>query len=187
MAGARFARPVRVVRVRGGEVARARDHLVVEEPLELRVAGRTVGVTMRTPGDDTELAIGFCLTEGLVPGPGAIQGVRACAAKGSEGEYNTLEVDLRPGVPPPDTSLERLQVTSSSCGVCGRASIDAVRVRCEPLGDDRTTVAAAVLRSLPDKPRAACRCAATSCWSRGAARSSWPRRRRWPASRSWRP
>ena len=153
--GSRFARPLRVLRVRDGQVATARDHLVVEEPLELRVAGRTVGVTMRTPGHDTELAIGFCLTEGLVPGPEAVQTVRACAATGTEGEYNTLQVDLRPGVPPPDPSLERLQVTSSSCGVCGRASIDAVRVRCQPLTDDRTTVSAATLSALPDRVRAA--------------------------------
>ena len=153
--GSRFARPLRVLRVRDGQVATARDHLVVEEPLELRVAGRTVGVTMRTPGHDTELAIGFCLTEGLVPGPEAVQTVRACAATGTEGEYNTLQVDLRPGVPPPDPSLERLQVTSSSCGVCGRASIDAVRVRCQPLTDDRTTVDAATLSALPDRVRAA--------------------------------
>jgi FdhD protein len=151
----RFARPLRVLRVRDGEAVAARDHLVVEEPLELRVAGRTVGVTMRTPGHDTELAIGFCLTEGLVPSPDAVQAVRACAAVGTEGEYNTLQVDLRPGVPPPAPSLERLQVTSSSCGVCGRASIDAVRVRCQPLSDDRTSVDASILSALPDRVRAA--------------------------------
>jgi FdhD protein len=155
MAGSRFAHRLPVLRVRDGAAATARDHLVVEEPLELRVAGRTVGVTMRTPGNDAELAIGFCLTEGLVPGPDAIQAVRACAATGTEGEYNTLQVDLRPGVAPPDPSLERLQVTSSSCGVCGRASIDAVRVRCRPLSDDPTTVDAATLSALPDRVRAA--------------------------------
>jgi FdhD protein len=153
--GSRFAQPLRVLRVRDGKAVTARDHLVVEEPLELRVAGRTVGVTMRTPGHDTELAIGFCLTEGLVPGPDAVQTVRACASTGTEGEYNTLQVDLRPGVPAPDQSLERLHVTSSSCGVCGRASIDAVRVRCQPLTGDRTTVDAATLSGLPDQVRAA--------------------------------
>jgi FdhD protein len=154
-AGSRFAKPVRMLRVRGGETSPARDHLVVEEPLELRVAGRTVGVTMRTPGHDTELALGFCLTEGLLPGPDAVQAVRACAATGTEGEYNTLQVDLRPGVPAPDPSLERLHVTSSSCGVCGRSSIDAVRVRCEPLDGDQVSVDAEVLSALPDRVRAA--------------------------------
>jgi FdhD protein len=69
----------RVVKVSGGEVRRARDRLAVEEPLELRVAGRPVGVTMRTPGNDVELAIGYCVTEGLVADPEQVAAVRFCA------------------------------------------------------------------------------------------------------------
>jgi len=145
----------RVVRVRGGLARRVRDRLVVEEPLELRVSGRPVGVTMRTPGDDVELAVGYCVTEGLVRGHEDIAAVRACASTGGEGDYNVLSVDLRPGVPIPDRSLDRLHVTSSSCGVCGKSSIDAVRVRAAPLGDDPVQVTAATLAGVPDRVRAA--------------------------------
>ena len=120
----------RIVKVRGGTTARARDRVAVEEPLELRIAGRPVGVTMRTPGNDVELAIGYCLTERLVAGPEQIQAVRYCAPDDQPQQYNVLTVDLRPGVPPPDPSLDRLAVTSSSCGVCGKASVDAVTVAC---------------------------------------------------------
>jgi len=144
----------RVVRIRHGRAARARDQLVVEEPLELRVAGRPVGVTMRTPGDDVELAIGYCITEGLIRGHDDVQAVRACASVGGADEYNTLSVDLRPGVPVPDPGLDRLHVTSSSCGVCGKASVDAVRVRCQPVSDD-LVVGAPALAAVPGRVRAA--------------------------------
>jgi FdhD protein len=103
----------------GGEARRARDRLAVEEPLELRVAGHPVGVTMRTPGNDVELAIGYCISERLVARPDDVEAVRFCAPEGQAQEFNVLTVDLRPGVPVPDPSLDRLAVTSSSCGVCG--------------------------------------------------------------------
>jgi len=151
----RVMRERRVVRVRAGLASRVRDRLVVEEPLELRVSGRPVGVTMRTPGDDVELAVGYCVTEGLVRGHDEVAAVRACASTGGEGDYNVLSVDLRPGVPMPDRSLDRLHVTSSSCGVCGKASVDAVQVRCQPLSDDPVTVTAATLAAIPDRVRTA--------------------------------
>src|SRR4029450_10470169 len=103
------------------------------EPLERRVAGRPVGVTMRTPGNDFELAIGYCISERLVARPDDVEGVRFCAPEGQAQEFNVLTVDLRPGVPAPDPSLDRLAVTSSSCGACGKASIDAVTVACPSL------------------------------------------------------
>jgi FdhD protein len=149
----RFVTDHRVVRVRDGRTTKARDRLIVEEPLELRVGGRPVGVTMRTPGSDVELAIGYCITEGLLAGHDQIETVRACEAKGESGEYNTLSVELRPGVPLPDPSLDRLHVTSSSCGVCGKSSIDAVRVRCAPVADDPLVVDAATLAEIPDRVR----------------------------------
>jgi FdhD protein len=151
----RVMRERRVVRVRAGLASRVRDRLVVEEPLELRVSGRPVGVTMRTPGDDVELAVGYCVTEGLVRGHDEVAAVRACAATGGEGDYNVLSVDLRPGVAMPDRSLDRLHVTSSSCGVCGKASVDAVRVRCQPLADDPIRITTATLAAIPDRVRAA--------------------------------
>jgi FdhD protein len=144
----------RVLKVRaGGEARRARDRLAVEEPLELRVAGRPVGVTMRTPGNDFELAIGYCISERLVASPEDIEAVRFCAPEGEAQEFNVLTVDLRPGVPVPDPSLDRLAVTSSSCGVCGKASIEAVTVACPTLAGDGLTVPAPVLASIPGRVR----------------------------------
>src|SRR4029453_224015 len=112
-------------------------------------------VTMRTPGDDVELAIGYCITEGLIRGHDDVQAVRAGGAVGGADEYNTLSVDLRPGVPVPDPGLDRLHVTSSSCGVCGKASVDAVRVRCQPVSDDLVVVGAPALAAVPGRVRAA--------------------------------
>jgi FdhD protein len=145
----------RVMKVSGGEARRARDRLAVEEPLELRVAGRPVGVTMRTPGNDFELAIGYCISERLVARPEDVEAVRFCAPEGQAQEYNVLTVDLRPGVPVPDPSLDRLAVTSSSCGVCGKASIDAVTVACASLAGDALAVPGAVLAAIPARVREA--------------------------------
>ena len=78
-----------------GEARRARDRLAVEEPLELRVAGRPVGVTMRTPGNDVELAIGYCLSERLVARPDDVAAVRYCAPEGQAQEYNVLRSEER--------------------------------------------------------------------------------------------
>ena len=139
----------------GAEARRARDRLAVEEPLELRVAGRPVGVTMRTPGNDFELAIGYCISERLVARPDDVEAVRFCAPEGQPQEYNVLSVDLRPGVPVPDPSLDRLAVTSSSCGVCGKASIEAVTVACPTLAGDRLAVPARVLAAIPGRVREA--------------------------------
>ena len=139
----------------GGETRRSRDRLAVEEPLELRVAGRPVGVTMRTPGNDVELAIGYCISERLVARPDDVEAVRFCAPEGQAQEFNVLTVDLRPGVPVPDPTLDRLAVTSSSCGVCGKASIEAVTAACPAVAGDGLTVAAQVLSAIPDRVRAA--------------------------------
>ncbi len=139
----------------GNEARRARDRVAVEEPLELRVAGRPVGVTMRTPGNDFELAIGYCISERLVARPDDIEAVRFCAPEGQAQEFNVLTVDLRPGVPVPDPSLDRLAVTSSSCGVCGKASIEAVTAACPTVAGDGLAVTAQVLSSIPGRVREA--------------------------------
>ena len=139
----------------GGEARPARDRLAVEEPLELRVAGRPVGVTMRTPGNDFELAIGYCISERLVARPDDVEAVRFCAPEGQPQEFNVLTVDLRPGVPAPDPSLDRLAVTSSSCGVCGKASIEAVTVACPTLAGDGLAVPAGALAAIPGRVREA--------------------------------
>ena len=145
----------RVLKVRDGQARRARDRLAVEEPLELRVAGRPVGVTMRTPGNDFELAIGYCVSERLVAAAEDVAAVRYCAPEGQPQEYNVLTVDLRPGVPPPDPSLDRLAVTSSSCGVCGKASVEAVRVACHSVAGDPLVLPSRVLAEVPGRVREA--------------------------------
>jgi FdhD protein len=105
------------------------DTLTVEEPLEIRVQGRALSVTMRTPGDDFDLTVGFLTTEGLISGAQDVATLMHCQDAGEDGRptYNVVDVVLAAGVPIPDVSVERNFYTTSSCGVCGKASIDAVR------------------------------------------------------------
>ncbi len=95
------------------------DTLVVEEPLEIRVGGTPLVVTMRTPGDDMDLAAGFLVSEGVVSAGDEVQAIRYCAGATAEGvnTYNVLDVDLAPGVAPPDPSLERSFYKTSACGL----------------------------------------------------------------------
>ncbi|SHF44555.1 formate dehydrogenase accessory sulfurtransferase FdhD [Streptoalloteichus hindustanus] len=141
-----------VLRLDGGRVARRSDTLTVEEPLELRVDGRALAVTMRTPGHDVELAHGFLLTEGVIQAAADVAVARYCDGKGPDGRntYNVLDVALAAGVPPPDPGVERNFYTTSSCGVCGKAALDAVRLRTRfsPSGDP-ARVSAATLSGLP--------------------------------------
>ena len=134
------------------------ETLVVEEPLEIRVNGAPVTVTMRTPGSDIELAQGFLLTEGVIGGREDVLTIRYCGGQGEEGAntYNVLDVMLAPGVEPPDLDVTRNFYTTSSCGVCGKASLDAVRVisRFSP-GEDPARVGAATLKAMPGQLRSA--------------------------------
>ncbi|MBM0229691.1 MULTISPECIES: formate dehydrogenase accessory sulfurtransferase FdhD [Micromonospora] len=141
---------------------RRQDTLAVEEPLEIRVgrAGpgrrRPLAVTMRTPGDDLDLAIGFLLTEGLIRSADDVHTAQLCAGAETPNTYNVVDVVLAPGVPEPATDPSRNFYTTSSCGVCGKASIDAVRTRSLfAVRDDPVTVPAEVLVALPDRLRAA--------------------------------
>ncbi|GAA3858418.1 formate dehydrogenase accessory sulfurtransferase FdhD [Saccharothrix violaceirubra] len=148
-------RPV-VTYARGARRDRV-DALAAEEPLELRVAGKALTVTMRTPGQDVELAHGFLLGEGVVGGLADIATARFCAGTGPDGlnTYNVLDIALAAGVEPPDVGVERNFYTTSSCGVCGKASLDAVRLktRFSPAAD-AATVTVDVLTGLPDALRA---------------------------------
>jgi FdhD protein len=134
------------------------ETLAVEEPLEIRVNGTPVTVTMRTPGSDIELAQGFLLTEGVIANREDVLTIRYCGGRGddSANTYNVLDVTLAPGVKPPDLDVTRNFYTTSSCGVCGKASLDAVRVigRFSP-GEDPATVAAATLKAMPGQLRSA--------------------------------
>jgi FdhD protein len=147
-----------VVRIADGTERRRPDALAAEEPLELRVAGKPLAVTMRTPGHDVELAHGFLLTEGVISSAEDIATARYCDSVDDSGRntYNVLDLALAPGVPPPDDSVERRFYTTSSCGVCGKASLDAVRTRTRfSPADDPVEVSAEVLFGLPDALRAA--------------------------------
>lgn len=130
------------------------DTLVVEEPLEIRVGGRALAVTMRTPGSDMELAAGFLVSEGVVTAADHVLSQRYCAGAADDGRntYNVLDVALAPGVPPPDPSVERAFYTTSSCGLCGKASLDAVRTSARwAVADDPVVVDAALLAQLPER------------------------------------
>jgi FdhD protein len=148
----------RVMHVDGSQSRGREELLAVEEPLEIRVDGRPLAVTMRTPGDDFDLAVGFLVTEGVVRAGDDVSQIRYCAGATDDdvNTYNVLDVSLAPGVPPPDVGLERSFYTTSSCGICGKASIDAVRTRSAyDLRSDPVTVSAEVLAGLPTALRGA--------------------------------
>ena len=134
------------------------ETLAVEEPLEIRVNGTPVTVTMRTPGSDIELAQGFLLTEGVIGGRADLLTIRYCGGRGEDAAntYNVLDVTLAAGVKPPDLDVTRNFYTTSSCGVCGKASLEAVRLigRFVPRADT-ATVAATTLKAMPGQLRAA--------------------------------
>ncbi len=134
------AAPVEVLRLPDG--AQERDQVAVEEPLEIRISGEPVAVTMRTPGHDEELALGFCLSEGLQP---------KSAAPPADLAGNTIDVEA-PGLDL--TRVKRSFYTSSSCGVCGKGALEAVAVEA-PSVESRLRVPAALLADLPERLRTA--------------------------------
>src|SRR4051812_13871791 len=142
---------VPILRYRDGSREEATDELSVEEPLEIRVKNRAVSVTMRTPGHDEELAAGFLLTEGMIHARGDVVRVEPCAHARAG---NVLNVVLSPTAKIDFEKLTRHVFASSSCGVCGKATIDAVHARFEPV-ESNITVDAQTLLALPDKLRAA--------------------------------
>jgi FdhD protein len=152
--GAASGRPTErlpVVRFRDGRSSKGSDVLAGEEPLEVRLEGDSVAVTMRTPtpGQDAELALGFLIGEAIVK-PDQVARVRECTSESADG--GIADVRLWPGSPPAP-GWQRSFYATSSCGVCGKASIDAVRVAAAPVADG-PEVAARVLSTLPDTLRA---------------------------------
>ncbi|MEU6488683.1 formate dehydrogenase accessory sulfurtransferase FdhD [Streptomyces sp. NPDC046887] len=148
----------RVVRIRDGAVSARPDTLAGEEPLEIRLNGRPLAVTMRTPGDDFALATGFLVSEGVVAAAEEVRSVVYCAGAQDDGTntYNVVDVGLAPGVPVPETGLERNVYTTSSCGLCGKASLDAVRTSTRfTLGPGPTGITPELLAALPERLRAA--------------------------------
>ena len=145
------------------------DLLAVEEPLEIRLAfteagksiHRAISITMRTPGHDGELAAGFLFTEGILASPAQVKQIRHCGlkirkAKGvidrvSALNSNTIRVELADGVNIDFKRLERHFYTSSSCGVCGKSSIEALKLSVEKIAGDGFSIAPDVVCSLPEK------------------------------------
>jgi len=122
------------------------DELIVEEPMSIQLDGVLVSTTMRTPGNDYELAVGFCHTEGLLAGA-PVRGVRYCAtASASDSEFNTVTVETGGLAPAP---TPRLGNTSSSCGICGAEAIDALTERLLPV-PPAVAIPLDVLRSIPE-------------------------------------
>src|SRR5437773_9502636 len=140
-----------VLRYDDGQVRRERDELAREEPLEIRVRGRAVSVTMRTPGHDEELAAGFLLSEGMIRASRDVLKIECCD-RNEDG--NVLNVLLAPEVAIDFEKLTRHVFASSSCGLCGKATIDAVRASFAPVDSD-VKIDTNVLLSLPEKMRQA--------------------------------
>jgi FdhD protein len=135
----------------GAKPQRHDDELACEEPLEIRVQGRPVSVTMRTPGNDEELAVGFLLSEGLLS---KREDIAAVASIEKDGRCNTVDVDLAAGGSIDFERLTRHVFASSSCGLCGKVTIDAVQQQFPPIRSDLVVDAATLLR-LPERSREA--------------------------------
>ena len=145
--------------VEKGQVRSRTDQLATEEPLEIRLAPppKTLAITMRTPGADFDLTAGFLFSEGVVRQPDDIDRMSYCVDPDIDGaqQQNIINVILRAGLKPDLKPLERQFYTSSACGVCGKASIEALQMRgCAPISTD-LQISPEVIYSLPDKLRAA--------------------------------
>lgn len=159
----------RVIRIRDGAVTERPDTLVAEEPLEIRLNGKPLAITMRTPGDDFALAAGFLVSEGVLGSADDLQSIVYCAGAtmgvppgpsgtgGGSNTYNVVDVKSAPGLVLPDINLERNVYTTSSCGLCGKASLDAVRTTARfPIADTPPVrLGTGLLACLPDRLRAA--------------------------------
>ena len=157
---------VRRISLENGD-ADADDVLAIEEPLEIRVGlsnggkaeHRAISITMRTPGNDGELSAGFLFTEGIVQSPDQIDQIRHCGLKIDKGDgtldrakalnSNTIRVDLRDGIDVDLKRLERNFYTTSSCGVCGKSSIEALRTGITPLPSSDFNVTSELIHGLP--------------------------------------
>ncbi|MCY4477459.1 MAG: formate dehydrogenase accessory sulfurtransferase FdhD [Gammaproteobacteria bacterium] len=139
------------------------DVVATEEPLEIRLsfthpdgrrAQKSISITMRTPGSDEELAAGFLLTEGIIAGPAELEAIGPCGPPAANGLINVVRVDLAPGVKVDLARLERHFYTSSSCGVCGKASLEAVAVQGRyDLRGNALQISAGNLGALPERLR----------------------------------
>ena len=156
--------PVEVIRVGTHSLVIKPDLVVSEEPLEIRIGHGaadnrqqfSVSVTMRTPGNDEALCLGFLFTEGIINSMEEVISVKYCEDLGrTEGMENLMRAELKPSVEISKEQFKRNFYTTSSCGVCGKASIDSIKVTCSPLSREAIQVKKEVLFGLPDKLRTA--------------------------------
>ena len=155
-----ISRQIRITRSTGSDVE---DRVAIEEPLEIQLASNTasgaaaksISITMRTPGDDEELALGFLFTEGIIQSAADVASVDVAGdADPATGIRNVIRVTLQPDANPPLDKLERHFYTTSSCGVCGKASLDALYVDGRAsLSNEVTAFSAATLHALPARVR----------------------------------
>jgi FdhD protein len=157
---ARPAEAARVVTFEHGVPSVREDRVAGEEPLEIRLrAGgerKTIAITMRTPGHDFELAAGFLFAEGVIGGLGDIREMTYCldGSVDDDQQYNIVNVDLARGSLPDLVALERHFTTTSACGICGRATLEALHDRGVPVVTSALSVAPAVITGLPETLRA---------------------------------
>ncbi len=152
--------PVTIHKISDESLTEAPDLLAVEEPLEIRLGfgpvtdrqQRAVAVTMRTPGHDEELAMGFLFSEGIIQQPDEIISCRHCV-QDSQKEGNVLRVELHPDVVIDWSRLERNTFASSSCGLCGKTTIDAIMALTSGPLSSNFSVEPAILHALPDRVR----------------------------------
>ena len=145
----------RLLRIEDDDQRVCFDMLAAEEPLEIRVDGSALAVTMRTPGNDFELTAGFLLSEGVVESADQIRRLRYCVDVDEAQQYNVLNADLAAAAPGATVGARNF-TTTSACGLCGKASIDTVRTRAPfDVREDSVRVTPSVLASLPDRLRAA--------------------------------
>jgi FdhD protein len=157
--------PIDINKVSDGSITTVADCVAVEEPLEIRLgystpdgrASRSISITMRTPGNDAELAVGFLFSESIVSVAADIASVEACGPPAPDsGNHNVIRVELSPNVTVDLGRLQRHFYTTSSCGVCGKTSLDALRITgCEPISADAASFSKDMLISMPAKLRAA--------------------------------
>jgi len=141
--------PIDQLRVRGARSEERREPVVIEEPLEIRLNGRPVAITMRTPGNDIDLVLGFLVSEGIIEDPSIVLSIAHC-----EENPNVSEVCTKPNAPGVHPPAPRNFYAASSCGICGKASLDAVRARTPDVHADTCGIPRAVLTALPAKMRA---------------------------------
>lgn len=145
----------------GAAVDSESDDVATEEPLEIRLgfsapdgvrAQKSISITMRTPGSDAELALGFLFGEGIINSVADVEMVRPCGPPAANGLVNVIRVELAADVEPDLERLERNFYTSSSCGVCGKASLEAVAVHGRsPIAESQFSIRGSLLGALPDE------------------------------------